>query len=111
LKGRIKRRPVAAGDCELPLDNVPAVPPKTPLVEPEELQTALDALPDEFKLIVLMFYFERLSYREIGERLDLPLGTVMSRLSRAKSRLRAQLFDLEPAEAAATRNVKPARVP
>jgi RNA polymerase sigma-70 factor (ECF subfamily) len=39
----------------------------------------------------LMFYFEEKSYREIAEELGIPLGTVMSRLSRAKAHLRERL--------------------
>jgi DNA-directed RNA polymerase specialized sigma24 family protein len=40
-----------------------------------------------------MFYYEGCSYREIAETLALPLGTVMSRLARAKGHLRCQLFE------------------
>jgi RNA polymerase sigma-70 factor (ECF subfamily) len=57
------------------------------------LQSALDELPDEFRLVVTMFYFEELSYRDIAAALKLPLGTVMSRLSRAKGRLRQRLAE------------------
>ena len=57
----------------------------------EELQTAINELPDEFKLVLLLFYYEDCSYLEIAERLGLPAGTVMSRLSRAKGHLRARL--------------------
>jgi RNA polymerase sigma-70 factor (ECF subfamily) len=39
-----------------------------------------------------MFYFEECSYREIGEKLGLPIGTVMSRLARAKAYLRWRLL-------------------
>ncbi|RMF92359.1 MAG: RNA polymerase subunit sigma, partial [Planctomycetota bacterium] len=41
-----------------------------------------------FRVVVLMHYFEELPYRDIAEALDIPIGTVMSRLSRAKKRLR-----------------------
>jgi RNA polymerase sigma-70 factor (ECF subfamily) len=57
----------------------------------ELLHAALQRLPEEFRVVVLMFYFEDLSYREIAEELALPIGTVMSRLSRAKSHLRGML--------------------
>lgn len=57
----------------------------------ERLQAALNDLPMEFRVPVVLFYFENLSYREIAEQLDLPLGTIMSRLSRAKSQLRRKL--------------------
>ena len=57
----------------------------------EQLQPALDELPEEFKVVVLMYYFEECSYKQIAEELDVPIGTVMSRLSRAKSHLRAKL--------------------
>jgi len=45
--------------------------------------------------VLLMFYFEDRAYREIAEELDLPIGTVMSRLARAKSQLRSRLFEAE----------------
>ena len=61
-----------------------------------ELQAAIDELPAEFRVVVAMFYFEECSYREIAEKLDLPMGTVMSRLARAKGHLRAKLFETEP---------------
>ena len=57
----------------------------------EQLQLAIDALGEEFKIVVLMFYFEHRSYREIAALLDVPMGTVMSRLARAKAHLRRSL--------------------
>jgi RNA polymerase sigma-70 factor (ECF subfamily) len=57
----------------------------------EELQKVLGELPPEYRIIVLMYYFEELSYKEIAEQLEIPIGTVMSRLARAKMRMREQM--------------------
>jgi len=62
----------------------------------EAIQLALDSLPEEFRVPVVLYYFEEMSYREIAASLELPIGTVMSRLSRAKSRLRERLGALAP---------------
>jgi len=56
-----------------------------------ELQAVLDELPDEFREPLILFYFQEFSYKEIAELLDVPLGTVMSRLARGKKHLRARL--------------------
>jgi RNA polymerase sigma-70 factor (ECF subfamily) len=90
LKIARRRPPLPAASLELDMDSLPAadVPVE---IDRERLQAALDELPDEFKIVVLMFYFEGCSYREIAARLDVPDGTVMSRLSRAKSHLRKKL--------------------
>jgi RNA polymerase sigma-70 factor (ECF subfamily) len=110
LKSRRKRGPIAAADLDLMLEKVPEQLPEPLLVDPEELQAALDALPEEFRVVVVMFYFEHRSYKEIAQQLGLPAGTVMSRLSRAKSQLRLRLF---PAEAQSSRpksRSRPARI-
>lgn len=62
-----------------------------PLVDPNELQQALLELPEEFRSPVILFYFEEFTYQEISEHMGLPIGTVMSRLSRAKAFLRRRL--------------------
>lgn len=56
-----------------------------------EIQEAVDALEDEFRVIVTLFYFEDLSIKEIAQSLDLREGTVKSRLNRARSKLAAWL--------------------
>jgi RNA polymerase sigma-70 factor (ECF subfamily) len=66
-------------------------PPDVPEVDPERLQQALNELPEGFRTPVILFYFEEMSYRDIAEQMDLPIGTVMSRLARAKSHLRDRL--------------------
>jgi RNA polymerase sigma-70 factor (ECF subfamily) len=75
-------------------------------LDTEQLQTALNALGDEFKIVVLMFYFEQRSYREISALLEIPLGTVMSRLARGKSHLRRLLIDAEIPHAAQAESVE-----
>ena len=52
-----------------------------------ELRICLDLLPTEFREIVVMREMEEMPYRDIAEAASLPIGTVMSRLSRARQRL------------------------
>jgi RNA polymerase sigma-70 factor (ECF subfamily) len=73
-------------------------PEPLPPVDPEQLQHALNELPELFRTPVILYYFEDFSYRDIAEQMDLPLGTVMSRLARAKAYLRERL--LQPASTA-----------
>ncbi len=102
LRSCRQRRPIAAVNLDLDMNTLPAESPDELLVDADELQRAIDELPDEFKLVVLMFYFEGCSYREIAEKLEVATGTVMSRLSRAKARLRARLFEAEVYEGPAS---------
>jgi RNA polymerase sigma-70 factor (ECF subfamily) len=57
------------------------------------LRDALGALPAEQRAVFTLRVFEELSYREIADALGINVGTVMSRLSRARERLREQLGD------------------
>jgi RNA polymerase sigma-70 factor (ECF subfamily) len=68
-------------------------PPPDPLpdIDPERLQQALNELPEVFRTPIILYYFEDFGYRDIAEQMDLPIGTVMSRLARAKAYLRARL--------------------
>ena len=61
-------------------------------LELRDLDNALNALPPEQREVLLLVTLEELSYEETARILDLPVGTVMSRLSRARDRLR-QLLD------------------
>lgn len=60
-------------------------------VEHEQVRLAIQRLPSEFREIILLREYEGLSYQEIADVLDCPAGTVMSRLARARSRLREYL--------------------
>lgn len=57
----------------------------------EAMQQALDALPDEYRIPVLLCDVEECAYEEIAAILTLPLGTVKSRIHRGRTRLRATL--------------------
>ena len=57
----------------------------------ELLQSAIDELPGYFREILLLCEVEEMSYQEIAETLSIPVGTVMSRLSRARKGLRDRL--------------------
>jgi len=92
---------------QVPLDLVgdlpEALPEPLPEVEPERLQQALDELPETFRTPVILYYFDDFSYRDIAEQMELPLGTVMSRLARAKGYLRNRLLQPEAAPLAEAR--------
>lgn len=59
-----------------------------------EVQHILSILPEKYKIPLLLYFMEDMSYREISETLDLPMGTVMSRLSRAKSHFKKAMLQL-----------------
>lgn len=63
-----------------------------PLVE-AEISKALDELPEEFRVAVVLSDVEELSYKEIAEVMDCPVGTVMSRLHRGRRLLQKKLYD------------------
>lgn len=59
----------------------------------ERLKAALERLQEEYQTVLLLWAVEELSYKEIADVLDIPIGTVMSRLHRARQKLSAQLHD------------------
>ncbi|HUJ86530.1 MAG TPA: sigma-70 family RNA polymerase sigma factor [Burkholderiales bacterium] len=58
-----------------------------------DLDRALARLPQEQREVLLLVALEDMSYEEAARALDIPIGTVMSRLSRARERLRAMLLE------------------
>ena len=72
------------------------LPEPLPPVDAEQLQQALGQLPEVFRTPVILYYFDDFSYRDIAEQMDLPLGTVMSRLSRGRDWLRRLLSTPTP---------------
>ena len=90
LKARVSRPP------ETVLDDMTVEPAtrgeQSDRLEVRDLNSAVDLLPVEQREVLLLVTLEELSYEETARILDVPVGTVMSRLSRARDRLR-QLLD------------------
>jgi RNA polymerase sigma-70 factor (ECF subfamily) len=59
----------------------------------QELVRALDALPEEYRMVLMLWAIEEFTYQEIADALEVPIGTVMSRLHRARGKLVEQLGD------------------
>lgn len=68
-------------------------PPVPQHITDEDVLKALDGVPDHYREVVLLADVEGFSYKEIAETLNIPLGTVMSRLSRGRKHLRGGLAD------------------
>lgn len=100
LNERRRRRPELMGDSSTADNDVEADlmdPGALPVavVERREARTAIwraiAALPDDYRQIILMRHVNELSYQEISEATCLPIGTVKSRLARARQQLAASL--------------------
>lgn len=64
----------------------------------ERLHEALDLLDEDFKAVIVLRDFDGLDYQQIGQALDIPVGTVKSRLFRARLALREQMLNLCPTQ-------------
>ena len=69
-------------------------PPVPEEITDEDILAALDKVPESFREVVLLVDVQEFSYKEVSEILKVPIGTVMSRLSRGRAVLRAQLSGL-----------------
>ncbi|MCG2587875.1 sigma-70 family RNA polymerase sigma factor [Rhodohalobacter sulfatireducens] len=59
----------------------------------DELSNALDNIPEDFRTVVLLCDVEDFTYEEIANMLDVPIGTIRSRLHRGRNLLKAELMD------------------
>ncbi|SRR5258707_4710147 len=108
-RARDKARDAVSIDSEV-VDRAADVPPPGRVIEtPEtllmretlapELQAAIDALPDAFRQAIWLRDVEEFSYAEIADMLSVPIGTVMSRISRGRHLLFEKLHHLRPVNA------------
>jgi RNA polymerase sigma-70 factor (ECF subfamily) len=104
------RRSMRGGSKEVAVPNAgrderadEALDPEEQLVQQDtvlRVRRALDALPVEFREVIVLREMEGLSYKEIADVLGVPIGTVMSRISRGRERLLAALKSTTPLEVA-----------
>ena len=92
VRGAAASRTVPLDDA---LEQVRAGAQSPDRLEIRDLDAALQALPEEQRSVVLLVGMEQLSYEETARVLEIPIGTVMSRLSRGRERLR-RLMQGEP---------------
>ena len=100
---RRKRRPQRSLDETWDDSDMASIDPVEPGLGPQEraeqtelrgvLERALAELPEEWRMVVLLSDVHGMSYEEIADAVDAPLGTVKSRLSRARARLRQLLIE------------------
>jgi len=74
--------------------NLTYSPPVPEHLSDEEILAALDGIPVDFRSVVMLVDVEEFAYREAAEILSIPIGTVMSRLSRGRKLMREQLIDV-----------------
>ena len=92
LRKVLKLQTVQDVDDEI-VNSIPFEPPIPQKITDEEVLDAIWRLPEHFRNILVYADIEELSYKEIASILDLPMGTVMSRLSRGRRILRIELAD------------------
>jgi RNA polymerase sigma-70 factor (ECF subfamily) len=68
-------------------------PPIPEYIQDEDVLAALDGIPGDFREVVLLADVQEFSYKEIADMIGVPVGTVMSRLSRGRKLLRLKLAD------------------
>ena len=85
------RLPIEGDVEERAANTIPFIPPIPEQLTDEELLGALDAIPAQYQDVILLCDVQELTYREIAAALDIPIGTVMSRLHRGRELLRAAL--------------------
>ena len=102
LKSQRKKDPVQPNEYENGVDYLSQLEPVSVQqdvataierkMEAETIKLILDKLPERYKTVLILYYIEGGSYQEIAEMLGVPIGTVMSRLSRAKQMMKKALL-------------------
>jgi len=89
VRANVRRERIPASDADAQVRGVR--PNQTDMLEVSELLACLDRLPAEQREVLLLVSLESLNYTQVGKILGIPVGTVTSRLARARMRLRVLL--------------------
>jgi len=95
IRARV-RRPVVEDVDDRIAETVPFVAAIPQQVTDEDMLAALRSIPEAHQAVILLCDVEEMTYKEIAEALDIPIGTVMSRLHRGRALLRRQLAAWAP---------------
>lgn len=95
-KASMRATHLSVDDDEVPESEFAVQASPTRTLEVRDLDYALQRLPAEQREVVLLVGLEEMSYAEVALALDIPIGTVMSRLSRGRERLRALMAGAQP---------------
>jgi len=90
---KLFRFPLASDSEEMLESALTAPEPVASDLQDEQILSALDSLPADYRSAVVLVDVEEFGYKEAAQILGVPIGTVMSRLSRARQRLRQQLAE------------------
>ncbi len=95
------------GSLDAALGNRSAEETLMDMLTDDEVKQALEDLPESFRLPVLLADVEGFAYKEIAEMLDIPIGTVMSRLHRGRKAMQKALYDYARARGVAGAHDQP----
>jgi len=93
---QLRRPALSTSSMEEDYVDPPTRATQTDRLEVQNLESALARLPEEQREVLLLVALEELSYQEVASTLGIPTGTVMSRLSRGRERLRLILDGQQP---------------
>lgn len=80
-------------EAKIALARIPAPTPVSDRLTDQDLIAQLHQLPSQFEEVLTLVDIDELSYRDAADRLGIPMGTVMSRLSRARQRMRDMILE------------------